>query len=779
MKKIWNIAKNELYSLFYSPIAWIIFMIFMVMISASYIRGLESFFRFQRQGGWGLSLIKHLTFDITVNPKAGYFMWELGSLYIFFPLLTMGLISREKSNGTIKLLYSSPVRIRDIVLGKYLAILVITLCFVAICAITMVALSFCVVQPDYLLMLGTLGGLFLLLATYAAIGLFFSSLTTYQIVAALITFACLAFLTKAGELWQEVDIVRGITYYLNIGSKTGYLMRGLYNLRDICYFLIIITCFLCFTIFRTRAFTESVSRWKTASRYIAVIAMAAIVGYVTSRPSVNIYSDLTRDQMHTITKPTREVLAKLNEGPLEITLYANLLDNMFVHGFKPSQQNETMTYLLEPYIRFKPDIKVNFVYYYALDTASYYFKNFPGMTLRQIAEKQAAGMRVNFKKFLSPEEVKKLADIEAEELRHFFVIKYKDRSVVVRTFPKDNDIWPSENEITAGLKSMIMDRPKIAFLADGIARGPFSDRQRDYKFIAASKIDRESLLNQGYLFDTVKLEGRQLPDHLAGLVIADVRKPLSDDCLEKISQYIDRGGNLYLAVEPDRKELVAPLLQKLGLQFRKGMLIQPHTNNSSDLVYAELTPKAQQLSPQFERFLYDEHRFSGDSVFRIALGGSGSFDYVQKDGFLVEPLLKTNPQLIWNRIRPVSADSLQLKLSRLSEDESSSFLPALKLTRMLNGKEQRIFVAADADYLSESYLIGRNPVRYNYGFGFWCFSQFSYGRYPANTVRPFGKDVTFKIQASAIPWQKKILYWIIPAIIGLAGSALLIRRKRK
>ncbi|MBO9631580.1 MAG: Gldg family protein [Chitinophagaceae bacterium] len=778
MKKIWSIAKNELYSLFYSPIAWIMFVIFMVMIGVSYIRVLDMFFVAEKQGGFSLFFVEHLTHDITVHGAVGYLTWELQTLYVFFPLLTMGLISREKNNGTIKLLYSSPVKIRDIILGKYLAMMVVTLCFIIICAITMMAMSFSIENPDYVQLTGSLIALFLLLSTYAAIGLFFSSLTPYQIVAAIFTFACLAFLSKADSLWQEMDMVRDITYYLNIGKRSMPLIGGLFSVRNICYLLIISIGFICFTIFRTMAATESIPSWKKVMRYGIVILLGLFAGYITSRPSVNAYLDLTRDQFHTITPPTQEVLAKMNEGPLEVTIYANLLNFAFASNFKPSMENETSSNLFERYSRFKHDIKVNFVYYYAVAPDSYNFNIYKGCTLRQIAEKVAGSMRIDINRFLTPEEIRKQVDIESESLDNFMVFKYKDRSAIVRTYD-DNDFWPLEDEMTAGFKSMLMEQPLIAFLSDGITRRPFSEQVRDYTDLAGRKKSRESLINQGYRFDTVSLEKQPVPQNIAGLVIADVRKPLSPTCLERINQYIENGGNLFLTVEPDRKQAVAPILEKLGLKYRDGMLIQPQDNNSSDVINTYLTDQAIHLSPRFERTIYEDHRAFLDSVYRVILGGSGSFDYVQKDGFLMEPLLRTDPKLCWNRLQPVKPDSMHFKLTKLPDDETGTFIPALKLKRTVKGREQRIFVVADADFPTSNYTNIFNPKQYNFKFGFWCLSQFSYGRYPANTVRPLAKDNKFRIDAKNILVQKKIMVWVIPILIALAGSFILIRRKRK
>ena len=116
-------------------------------------------------------------------------------LYLYIPLLTMGLMSRELSSGSIKLLYSSPVTNKEIVLGKYFAMLVYGLVLIGILAIY-VLYSACTIKAfDFTVALSGLLGLYLLICAYASIGLFMSSLTSYQVVSAMGTLAILAALS--------------------------------------------------------------------------------------------------------------------------------------------------------------------------------------------------------------------------------------------------------------------------------------------------------------------------------------------------------------------------------------------------------------------------------------------------------------------------------------------------------------------------------------------------------------------------------------------------------
>ena len=81
----------------------------------------------------GLVRSKAMGYELTAVTNRIFGGWEgifvtvQGSLYLYIPMLTMNLMSREFSSGSIKLLYSSPVTNSEIILGKYVAMLVYSL----------------------------------------------------------------------------------------------------------------------------------------------------------------------------------------------------------------------------------------------------------------------------------------------------------------------------------------------------------------------------------------------------------------------------------------------------------------------------------------------------------------------------------------------------------------------------------------------------------------------------------------------------------------------------
>ena len=174
MRAIYKIAKSELGTLFYSPIAWLILVIFVFQVFGSFVNILEY-------------SVNAKTLD-QVQGYQSYMLFVIGgfapyttiqtTLYLYIPLLTMGLMSREYSSGSIKLLFSSPISSFQIIFGKYLSMLIYGFIMMGSVLILVIVAYFSIKDFDLSLVLSGWLGLYLLMATYAAIGLFMSTLTS-------------------------------------------------------------------------------------------------------------------------------------------------------------------------------------------------------------------------------------------------------------------------------------------------------------------------------------------------------------------------------------------------------------------------------------------------------------------------------------------------------------------------------------------------------------------------------------------------------------------------
>ena len=105
MKVILKIAKSELSFLFYSPIAWLILVLFTFQTSMHFASLIEDLIVTKESRG----NLFDLTEKVFTGTPRGIIAYVQQYLYLYIPLLTMGLMSKEKSSGTIKLLFSSPI----------------------------------------------------------------------------------------------------------------------------------------------------------------------------------------------------------------------------------------------------------------------------------------------------------------------------------------------------------------------------------------------------------------------------------------------------------------------------------------------------------------------------------------------------------------------------------------------------------------------------------------------------------------------------------------------
>jgi len=239
MKRATTIARRELTSYFYSPIAYVAMAVFLVACAFTF---------------WD---------DFAPGEIAGMrnlFNWMLWLLVFIVPLLSMGLLAQEWATGTIETLMTAPVMETDVVLGKFLGsvafflvMLAPTLLYVAVLAI----FSNPRIDPGPIFSgyLGVVlvGGLFI------SIGLFCSSLTRSQIVAAVATAAVLFAITII-PWWAGGKLLSPT--WLNVVNQTVFkrytdFSRGIIDTGHLTFFILSTAAFL----FLTTKVLES-RRWK-------------------------------------------------------------------------------------------------------------------------------------------------------------------------------------------------------------------------------------------------------------------------------------------------------------------------------------------------------------------------------------------------------------------------------------------------------------------------------------------------------------------------------------
>ena len=273
MRAIYKIARLELSNLFYSPVAWLLIVILVFMMGSMFTKFFEGVAQYKELDGD--AMFYAMSEQIFYGDEG---IWKTVKLMLFFimPLLTMGMISQEFNRGSIKLLFSSPISSRQIILGKYLGMMFYGLTIMGVLMFYVLIAWGLVDSFEWQAVLTGLLGLFLLLGFYAALGLFMSTLTTYQIVAALGMLVMLAFLGVISEVGQEYAFVREVTYWLAIGNRTNNFIKGLIGSEDVLYFVILSCMFLEFAILKMQLKRERCSFLNKTVRYLGVFMIAML-----------------------------------------------------------------------------------------------------------------------------------------------------------------------------------------------------------------------------------------------------------------------------------------------------------------------------------------------------------------------------------------------------------------------------------------------------------------------------------------------------------------------
>ena len=233
--KIWAIFKKEMRLYFTSPVAWVVFTIFL-LIAGYFFYSIFAFFTLaSMQSAMNPQMGRDL--NVTDSVMRPLFSNISVILLLLMPLVTMRLFAEERRSGTIELLLTYPVRDGAVLAGKYLAALglyaimiALTLLYPGI-VVYFARLEWGPILTGYL-------GLLLMGATFIAVGVFASSLTENQIVAAITTFGALLIFWILGWSADYAGGTAGkVLQFLSILEHNDSFSKGVLDTKDVLYYL--------------------------------------------------------------------------------------------------------------------------------------------------------------------------------------------------------------------------------------------------------------------------------------------------------------------------------------------------------------------------------------------------------------------------------------------------------------------------------------------------------------------------------------------------------------
>lgn len=762
MKTIYDIARAELKTMFYSPIAWLIIIIFTIQVSLKFTQTFGAFVWTVSTGG---SLPGGLTEALFVSPFSGLFPVVLNCLSLYIPLITMGLISREIGNGTIKMLYSSPVTNGQIVLGKFLSMMIFGFILVTILSFFVFFSAVNVKDFDLAPTLSGLLGVYFLICIYSAVGIFMSSVTSYQVVAAISTLFILSSLNFLKGLWQHIDFIRDITWWLSMSGRIQEFINGLICSEDVIYFFLVTSLFLIFTIIQMQAKRQKVRWFVTCGKYLGVFSIVALIGYATSRPKTMFFYDTTATKHNTLTPNSQEIIKQL-DGKLKMTTYINILDSDFGYLF-PRDKNKDLNRFRQ-YTRFKPDMEFEYIYYYDASPDPTIESRYPNMTDRQRMIDIAKTYREDTNRFLSPQQIRELIDLSGEKNRITRILERDNgNKAILRTF---NDImkFPSEAETTVALKHLVTRMPLVGFVTQHGERSYTGINDRAYSTFTANKPFRHALINQGFDFTEVNLQNG-IPENIDILVISDVRTLFSSEELSSLKRYVSKGGNLLVAGEVNRQENMNPLIEMFGVTFMAGQLVVPSEFTSPDLILSKITQEAHKVSNAFPAGI------------QVTMSGCLGLEYSRNSAYQIIPLTTTSYSNVWNENETTDFIDGKLAYNPEKGEKQQVYTTSLMLKKAVNNKEQKIVIMGDADCFSNDELSRsrKNIIGYNFTLINGIFSWLSDNKAPIDVSRPARTDDSIYIGESGMQIAKTVFVWIFPGALLLLYIVIWLKRRTR
>lgn len=750
MRAILRIARTELAVLFYSPIAWLLLIVFIVQTSITFIRQIGFDASYELAGYGGLASI---TDDVFSTSAGGTIVSLQQNLLYYIPLLSMGLISRELHSGSIKLLLSSPITVGQIIIGKYLAMMGYFLLFVLFLLGLMVTLGLYVTDVDYPLVLAGIFGIYLLSSAYAAIGLFMSSLTHHQVIAAISTLAVLAILGFIGGIGQSVPVIDDFAYWLSIAGRVDYMRQGLIASKDVLYFLAIVMLFLVFTYLKLSAGRKIEPRFVRGGKYAATLLVIGILGYLSSLPTFAVYFDVTREGKMTLSTGSLGVMSSV-QGPWKVTVYANVLDPR-IYSFLPQSRNRYQRVLFDQFIRENSEMDLEYAYYYAPSRDKRLYERYPGESDLQIARRLAEQRRLNFDNILSTDEMNTVFDMAPEKFRNVYKLDWNGQTTVIRNFD-DIKYLPDEVHFSAAFRRLVDGAKTIAYVTGNGERSVLLKGMQDHQKFMSERTFRYAMINFGFETAQVTLE-EAVPAYVDILVLAAPQEALSSLEMRNLRAYLDDGRNLMIMGEPNENSVMNNVVEDLGVEFVDGQVLEPKDDFPADTVFTNIAHGAH------------EEGFSVPRAFRrypIVMSGAVALRVTNDGPFDVVPVVVVDPESETAALKSASNATL--------DDTALGLL----LSRDLAGKEQRILVMGDADFMSTAMLSSDTP-KINGQFLEDAMRWLSNGTHPVDVSRPEPIDTHIDLDLKGVDRLKILFYGVIPGLLTLFAAQLLYRRRAR
>lgn len=586
---------------------------------------------------------------------SAYLSYTLQSSVILFivaiPILTMRILAEERKNKTDQMILTAPVSVWKIVLGKYFALETVFAipCFV-LCLYPVLFGRYGNVPyaENYLAILG----FFLYGSTAIAIGVFVSSLTESQVIAAVLSvvFVFIGYVMSGicSMISAGGNLITKILSVYDLTSPFVDLLNGSLKITAIAYYLSVIFLLLFFTTqsIQKRRYSVSVKHLKRGAFSIALILVTAaaviaanlLLGQV---PGEYTEFDVTEERLYSLTGDSCKVLDGLQEDVMVYVLSAE------------SNMNKDVVETLNRYQNYSKHIKVEYVDASANPTfaSQYTDASLSAGSLIVVSDKRSKCIDLN--------------DLYQTELNY-------------ETYAYEMTGYDAEGQITSALNYVTMDGMPKVYLLEG-----HGERNLEEEFLTVL----EKLNIEYETLNLLKTDG--VPADAKGLIINAPTADLSADDAEKIRQYLSGGGDALFVCGYSEEALsnYESLFADYGVTMAKGMVVE----QDMDYYYQNML----YLLPEV---LYDERTASayGSYVF-VPYAGGIVIDREAEEKGDVSYLLQTTEEA-FARTNPDEVTDGE----KAEEDIDGPFALGASVTRQTENGDSAVIIYSSAEIFSEA-----------------------------------------------------------------------------
>lgn len=482
-----------------------------------------------------------------------YLSYTLSAILLLFwlaiPILSMRILAEERRQRTDQMILTAPVAVGEIVVGKFLAM----------AAVFMIPVVLMCVVPLYLSRYGEvpIGESYVVILAFVlyglaciAVGLFVSSITESQVIAAVLSFAIL-FVTYMMAGIEDLISSSGnlLTKFLSIFDFQGRFVNmasGILDLTSVVYFISVIGLMLFLTTqsIQKRRYSVSVhnlSMGAYSSVTVCVVtALVVVINLIAARlPEKYTNIDVTSNQLYTLTDQTQDILKELEE---EIDIYV-IQDE--------GSADTTVAQTLKGYADASPYIHITYI---------------DPITNPQFVNKYTTGSITT-------------NSIIVESAKRYKVISYQDlyeTELDYSTYQQNVTGYDAEGQLTSAIDYCISETmPKIYMIAG------HNEYTLDTGFQTA--IEKENIETE-----TINLMNYDaVPEDAECILIHAPESDLSQDDADKIIAYLNKGGKAFITT--DYAGIALPNLERIvaefGMTFQNGYAV----DNDSDHYYQEPT----------------------------------------------------------------------------------------------------------------------------------------------------------------------------------------------